>query len=308
MKVLDLFAGSGGFTTAATQAGHTVVACVNHWPRAVETHAANHPGTMHVCQDAGLVDPRDMPAHDAMTASPSCQGHTPARGVDRPRHDASRATAWCVVNFAEICRPRWIYVENVVPFMSWTLYRHWRAALTDLGYRIGESVLNAREFGVAQDRERVFVVCELRGKTPVRIESPKLAPVPASRVIDFASGAWSPIVGHAAKTVARAKRGRADFGERYLMPYYKSGSGLTGRSLERPIGTITTKPRWALVDGDRMRLLTLDETRVFMGFAPGYRLLGTIADQNQLLGNAVVPAVARAAIEQTVGVGRKAVA
>ncbi len=308
MKVLDLFAGSGGFTTAAEQAGHRVVACINHWQAAVDSHAANHPGARHVCQDAGLVDPRDMPAHDVMTASPSCQGHTPARGVDRPRHDASRATAWCVVNFAEVCRPRWVIVENVTQLLTWSLYRHWRGALTDLGYRIGESILNARDFGVAQERERVFVVCELGGKVPFRIEAPLTRPVNARSVIDFESGIWTPVDGHCANTVARVARGREAFGSRFVFPYYKSGSGLTGRSLDRPIGTITTRARWGVVDAGRMRMISIDETRDFMGFDRGYRLLGNLAEQNQMLGNAVVPAVARAAIEQSIGVGTAAAA
>lgn len=49
------------------------------------------------------------------------------------------------------------------------------------------------------------------------------------------------------------------FGERFVMSYYGFGSDLTGRSLDRPIGTITTLDRWAVVDGDRMRMITANE-------------------------------------------------
>ena len=41
----DLFAGAGGSTTGATQAGARVVIAANHWTLAVETHAANHPNS-----------------------------------------------------------------------------------------------------------------------------------------------------------------------------------------------------------------------------------------------------------------------
>lgn len=45
MKAIDLFAGWGGFTLGAEQAGATVVWAGNHWPLAVEAHAQNHPRT-----------------------------------------------------------------------------------------------------------------------------------------------------------------------------------------------------------------------------------------------------------------------
>ncbi|HEY0883298.1 MAG TPA: DNA cytosine methyltransferase, partial [Archangium sp.] len=56
MRAVDLFAGAGGWTTGARAAGVRVLMAVNHWPRAVESHAANHPETEHVCQDLALFD------------------------------------------------------------------------------------------------------------------------------------------------------------------------------------------------------------------------------------------------------------
>lgn len=55
----------------------------------------------------------------------------------------------------------------------------------------------------------------------------------------------SPIIkpGRTASTLLRVENGWKRFGERFVMPYYGSGSGLTGRSLNRPIGTITTLDR-----------------------------------------------------------------
>lgn len=81
------------------------------------------------------------------------------------------------------------------------------------------------------------------------------------------------------------------------MPYYGSGSGLTGRSLDRPIGTITTRARWALVDGDRMRMLTTAENRAGMGFPDDYLLPDNHALALHLLGNANPPPLAAYAID-----------
>lgn len=64
MRTVDLFAGAGGFSTGARMAGCSVVWAANHWPLAVEWHAANHPETEHVCQDLHQADWRAVPAHD----------------------------------------------------------------------------------------------------------------------------------------------------------------------------------------------------------------------------------------------------
>lgn len=299
MIAVDYFAGAGGWSTGAAMAGVRVAAAVNHWPRAVETHKANHPDTLHHCQDAALLDPAVLPDFDTLIASPACQGHSYARGKDQPKHDADRATAWCVVNCAEIRLPRLILVENVPQMTAWRLFPMWRGALEALGYSVTLNVLNASDFGVPQDRPRLFVVATRGRRAPV-LSAPIPAlgyrPPTARQVIDFEAGEWSPVAGHAPRTLARIANGRRDFGRRFLLPYYSTAR--TGRALDRPIGTLTTKDRYAVIDGDRMRMLTVDEVRQFMGFPEGYVLTGKRDEQIKQLGNAVVPAVARAVVEQ----------
>jgi len=53
---IDLFAGLGGFTEGAEQAGVKVVWTANHWSDAVEAHKRNHPDAHHVCQDLQQAD------------------------------------------------------------------------------------------------------------------------------------------------------------------------------------------------------------------------------------------------------------
>ncbi|MCR4374204.1 MAG: DNA cytosine methyltransferase [Acidobacteria bacterium] len=288
----DLFAGAGGFSEGARLAGLHVVASVNHWRIACDTHDANFPHMTAMCQDAALMDPRDLPAFDGLLASPACQGHSPARGKDRPHHDAARATAWCVVNTVEVTRPRWFVVENVPAFLTWALYRPWAEALRLLGYSLSENILNAAEFGVPQDRSRVYIV-GMRGKSARWLTSPRLEHQPAESILD-AGGVWSDVrkAGRATQTLSRIESGRRRFGRRFLIPYYKSGSGLTGRSVARPLGTVTTKDRYALVDGDKMRMLTVAEYRRAMGFREDYIVTGTRVEQVKQYGNAVCPPVA----------------
>jgi DNA (cytosine-5)-methyltransferase 1 len=293
-RAVDLFAGAGGFTEGATQAGATVVWAADHWGAAVETHAANHPGAEHVCQDLHQADWLRVPEHDLLLASPSCQGHSRARGSDQPRHDAARSTAWAVVSCAEFHRPAVLVVENVPEFTAWLLYPAWALALAALGYTLSPHVLDAADHGVPQHRRRVIIV-GTRTRTPLKLALEPRPHVAIRGALDFAGPGWSPIATprRAPATLARITAGRERFGPRFVMPYYASGSGLTGRSLDRPIGTITTLARWAVVDGERMRMLSIPETKAAMGFPAGYVLPPQKRLANQMLGNAVPPPMAR---------------
>ena len=294
MIAIDLFAGLGGFTEGARQAGVHVAFAANHWPTAVEWHAANHPGTVHACQDLQQADFRDAPAHDLLLASPACQGHSPARGKEKPHHDAQRATAWAVVTCAEVHRPPVVLVENVPSFASaWILYPAWCAAMHALGYALQPIVLDAADHGVPQNRRRLFVAAT-RSRHPVELKLPQRQHRPAADCIDLSAGSWSPInrPGRSTKTLARIDAGRRAHGAQFVAPYYGSGSGETGRSLGRPIGTLTTRARWALIDGDRMRMVRAVEGRALMGFPDTYRLPANEATAWHLIGNAVAPTVA----------------
>lgn len=294
MRAIDLFAGAGGFSVGARRAGVEVVWAANHWPAAVRVHADNHPGTEHACQDLQQADWTRVPAHDVLMASPACQGHSPARGKDRPHHDALRSTAWAVVSAAECHRPACVVVENVPAFAGWSLYPAWCAALQALGYALAPMVLDAADHGVPQHRRRLFVVAT-RSRHPIELKLPQRQHRPASDIIDFTAGRWSPIErpGRSPRTLQRIRAGRAAHGDRFVAPYYGSGSGETGRSLQRPIGTITTRDRWAVIDGDRMRMLLVPEARAAMGFPDDYRLPAGHREAMMMIGNAVSPVVAR---------------
>lgn len=292
MNCIDLFAGAGGFSHGARLAGLQVLWAANHWPTAVRWHSANHPHTQHACQDLQQADFRDAPPHDVLLASPACQGHSKARGTDKPHHDAQRATAWAVITCAEVHRPAAVVVENVPDFARWALYPAWCAAMHALGYALAPQVIDAADNDTPQHRRRLIIVAT-RTRHPIDLELEPRPHIPASAVIDFNAGSWAPVADKVAATRRRVAKGRATFGDRFVMPYYGSGSGLTGRSLARPIGTITTRARWAVVKGDCMRMVSLAENRAFMGFPASYQLPASTTEANHLLGNAVPPYMAR---------------
>lgn len=294
MDAIDLFAGLGGFSEGAEQAGCRVVWAGNHWQAAVDVHAANHPETAHVCQDLHQANWTQVPRHDLLLASPACQGHTRARGKERPHHDATRSTAWAVVSALEYHRPALGVIENVPEFTKWALFPAWCSAVQALGYSLSPHLVDAADHGVAQHRERVFIALT-KSKYPVnlRLGLQRVPHVPASSIIDFSVGKWSQVAkeGRSTATLARVAQGRKVHGERFLTAYYGNEKG--GRSLGRPVGTITTRDRWAVIDGDRMRMLSVTECRKAMGFRASYRLPERAKDAMHMLGNAVVPVAAR---------------
>jgi DNA (cytosine-5)-methyltransferase 1 len=298
MNAIDLFSGLGGWSTGAAMAGVRVLWAANHWPDAVQWHAVNHPHTQHVCQDLHQAAWQDVPAHDLLLASPCCQGHSKARGKSsgNPQHDASRSTAWAVVSALEFHRPPFAIVENVPEFAQWLLFAAWQSAIEALGYSIAPHIVDCADLGVPQNRVRLFLVIA-RSRAPLQLDLRKRDHVPAASFIDYAAPCGTAIhkPGRATATLQRIAAGRRAFGDHFLISYY--GNTKIGRTIARPIGTITTRDRWAVVRGDRMRMLTARENLAAMSFPAT-----TQHPQNHRLtvhmaGNAVPPVAGARIIE-----------
>jgi DNA (cytosine-5)-methyltransferase 1 len=293
MRAADLFAGAGGLSEGAEQAGCDVLWSANHWPAACDIYRRNHPRTVVSCQDLRQADFTQVPPIDILLAAPACQGHSKARGKEKPHHDALRSTAWAVIDCLEVHpEATAAVVENVPEFLDWTLYPSWVDALNRLGLAVSPHIVDAADHGVPQHRERVLIAIT-RSKAPITLKLPRRPHVSVSSIIDWNHPNWKLVADKVPNTQARVANGRRQFGHRFVMPYYGSGSGLTGRSLERPVGTITTKNRWGVVDGDRMRMFTREESRAAMGVRRDYILPEGVTEATFMLGNMVCPPVAR---------------
>lgn len=238
----------------------------------------------------------------------NCQGHSQAASAvgknkrgKAPMHDALRSTAWAVVSCVEVHEPPAVLVENVPEFRNWRLYRTWRQALETLGYAVHEHVFDAADFGVPQNRKRLFISA-VKGKKPLILEAPlKPRLVGFESCIDLSAGGWEPVSKKPIAVRQRVAKGRKNFPKGMFLSQHVTGHG--GRSLDRPIWTITTKHQAAIVrEGpreDEMRMLTVDEYRCGMGFPDDYWLpQNRTCDSVKLLGNAVCPPVARDLVKQ----------
>ena len=299
---IDLFAGAGVFSTGAVAAGATVVWAGNHWQIAIDAHRLNHPDTQHACVDLRLVDWARLPRHDVILASPACQGHSRARGSDKPHHDALRATAWIVVEAVEATEPRGFIVENVPEFLKWQLFPDWLSALNRLGYHVRHNVLDAADLGVPQHRRRMFLVgAKKQVRLPVLLGS-MIQHVPVESALDLHVPGNPDLARLGARTRHQIECGIAEHnGQPFLVSYYGTArSGGVTRTVRRPCGTLTTKDRYGLWNQGTYRMLSVQEMRRIMGFPDGYVLPVKHADAVKSLGNAVCPPVASYALSHLV--------
>lgn len=293
MKVVDLFAGWGGFTLGAQMAGARVLWAANHWSLAVEAHKANHPGVRHACQDLRQADWTELPAYDLLCASPACQGHSTASQPRRRRyHDAMRNTAFAVVDCVDVTEPRAILVENVPSFAKWRLYPLWRQMLEACGYHLTEVIVRASHHGVPQRRDRLFILGSKKRalRPPIQMGfEPAFGPC-----LELDTGAWRPVASAAPGARVRLEASKR-WGECALVQHT---TGHQGIPLSEPLRTITTQDQWVVRRGDEYRPLTIRELARGMGFPDTYQWpQATRKDTLRGLGNAVCPPVARDLIQ-----------
>lgn len=189
IKAADLFCGAGGFSTGAVRACRSRglrldLTAVNHWPVAIQTHQANHPGARHLCADVYRLAPREaVPSGDLdlLMASPTCTFFSRARGgkpIGREQR-YGRMTPTQVVRWARELRAGAVIVENVPEFQDWgpvcvvtgkpkkskrgQYFRSWRRQLERLGFKLESRVLNSADFGDATTRQRFFLIARRDG-------------------------------------------------------------------------------------------------------------------------------------------------
>ena len=185
---IDLFCGAGGTSTGVEYAKINgekcakVIACVNHDPNAILSHAANHPDTLHFTEDIRTLELTPLVEHlnkmktkypeayVVLWASLECTNFSRAKG-GQPRDADSRTLAEHLFRYIEAINPNWIQIENVEEFMCWGAldengkpisrdqgsdYMRWVNKVRSYGYDFDWRILNAADFGAYTSRKRFF--------------------------------------------------------------------------------------------------------------------------------------------------------
>ena len=197
IRYIDLFGGVGGFSLGLqrasdalelrrcgqtkanmeTNSSNTIsqsnkrqptYRCVGYYEidkHAVQTYNKNF-GTNYNPTDITKLRVEDIPNHDLICAGFPCQSFSIA-GKRRGFQDTRGTLFFEIVRIAKHHKPRYLFLENVKGLLSHNNGRTFGkiiATLDELGYDVQWQVLNSKDFGVPQNRERVFIIGHLRGK------------------------------------------------------------------------------------------------------------------------------------------------
>ena len=170
MKFLDLFAGIGGFRLGMESAGHECVGfCeIDKYARASYKAIHNTEGEIELHDITRVTDDsiRRFGSVDVICGGFPCQAFSIA-GHRRGFEDTRGTLFFEICRFASILKPQYLFLENVKGLLNHdggatfeTIIR----TLDELGYDVEWQVLNSKDFGVPQNRERVFIIGHLRGE------------------------------------------------------------------------------------------------------------------------------------------------
>ena len=161
MQIASFFAGAGGLDLGFRQAGFDIP-WANEYDKAIyATYEANHPGTY--LERRSLVDfePDQVPRGvTGMIGGPPCQSWSEA-GMARGAEDKRGQLFFRYVDFVEEVRPTFFLAENVSGILfsrHSSSFRNILERFCELGYNVSFGLLNANDYGVPQDRERVIIV------------------------------------------------------------------------------------------------------------------------------------------------------
>jgi DNA (cytosine-5)-methyltransferase 1 len=283
--VLDLFAGCGGLSLGFEAAGFQTVGYELE-KRYAETYTQNLNG---VCYEQKLTPTTefDQP-YDVIIGGPPCQpfsvgGHQ--KGMDDGRNGFP-----AFINAVRKVKPKLWLFENVRGMFyanKWYLDEI-ISELENEGYTVEYKLLNAVNFGVPQNRERLFVVGH-RGvfQFPKPLLSKTTVGEAISDLIETTQDEGKILTASMDKYVANYEKASSCVNPRDLY-MHKPARTLTCRNIAAPTGDMQ---RVKLADGRRRRISVREAARL-QSFPDWFTFSGTETNQYYQIGNAVPPLLA----------------
>lgn len=318
LPFLDLFAGAGGLSSGLERAGLAPVAAVEADPNACRTYASLHPGAEVLDADIAAVAFGQYRENvEVVVGGPPCQPFSTG-GLRRLGEDTRDGFPHFLRALREV-RPDAFLIENVAGLARGAAKRYLAALLrelSDLGFFVSWSILNAVNFGVPQHRQRLFIVgCRRR---PFRFPPPthgqgQLAPWVSSGTVlspDRAIGAPN----NAIVTYAKTPDLRPSPYDGHLFngggrPIDLDSPSRTilasaGGNKTQFVDTLGIVPAYhdSLLRGGPVRSgtvpgarrISVAESAALQTFSPDARFAGPTSVQYRLVGNAVPPLLAEA--------------
>ncbi|MBQ6944274.1 MAG: DNA (cytosine-5-)-methyltransferase [Ruminococcus sp.] len=308
LRFIDLFAGIGGFRLGFEKVGCECVFSAEIDEHACEMYELNF-GDNPKC-DITQLEPKDIPDFDILCAGFPCQAFSIC-GKQKGFYDKTRGTL-----FFDICRildekkPKAFMLENV-----FNLEKHdsgktltvMLSALSGLGYTVVYKVLNARDFGVPQNRERIVIIGNRDGYV-FDYSKLKINTIDSMKQFLDESGEFE-ILGYETYTLLdekeikkqpksglifcgyRNKRKRTVGvrpGTEHLSRVHKQPNRIYDANGTHPtLASQESSGRYFIKNDDVVRKLTMNECFRFMGFPEDYKKVGRNASLYARIGNSI---------------------
>ena len=291
MNFLDLFAGIGGFRLGMERAGHKCIGYCEIDKFARMSYQAIH-------DTKGEIDYKDITevtneefrklkgTVDVICGGFPCQAFSIA-GKQLGFEDARGTLFYEIARAAKEIKPRYLFLENVRNLLSHDKGKTFTTMLTildELGYDAEWQVLNSKNFGVPQNRERVFIIGHLRGECtsrvfPIRDNTKKINELPRKRITTntltaryTATGNGSYVIENKPKKVVLVKEATkqgyaiANIGDSINLshPNSKTRRGRVGKNIANTL--LTSDEQGVVLSDYKIRKLTPRECWRLQGF------------------------------------------
>lgn len=170
---IDLFSGAGGLSLGAIHAGINVKYAVELDNNAALTCSKNHPNTIVLNEDIRSISTSNFELSNVdqneliLFGGPPCQGFSTSNQKNRNKENSKN---WLFKEYFRIAKelePNWIIIENVKGLLETENRLFYDAILSELnylGYTVSTLLLNASDYGVPQNRNRIFIIGSRKGK------------------------------------------------------------------------------------------------------------------------------------------------
>lgn len=308
---IDLFAGIGGIRTGFERAGMKCVYTSEKDAHAQKVYALNYGDIPD--GDITAVDEKSIPEHNVILAGFPCQPFSSA-GHKMGFEDTRGTLFFDILRIAKEKQPEALLLENVKNLAhhdSGKTLKVIIAALEDLGYMVEYRILNSKDFGVPQSRERMIIVAS-RGKSFDFDKLPLEKPVYLKDFLDDETIANdgkgfeylnpdeyvlldSSIVKRQASGLIFAGYRKGNLrtagirpGSENLSRAHKQQNRIySSEGIHPTISSQESSGRFFILHEGRVRKLTMSECYRIFGFPEGFKLTGSMAERYRRIGNSV---------------------
>lgn len=305
-RFIDLFAGIGGFRTGFESNDFKCIFSVEIDEHARQMYELNY--NEKPFADITKIDEIDVPIHDVLLAGFPCQPFSIAG--DKKGFDDTRGTLYFdIERILKHRKPKAVVLENVKHFKNHDKGKTLRVILSSLehlGYTTNWKVLNAKDFGVPQNRERTIIIGSLNG---VKFNFNKLKiqkPTCIKDILEDENDEFEYLQNNEYTIIENPKKqlsGLIFTGYRnkkirtkgvrentiHLSRVHKQPNRIYDSNGTHPtLSSQESAGRYYVYHKNKVRKLTIKECFRLMGFKDDFRLIGSKGKLHNRIGNSIV--------------------